>query len=98
VKHRVSRSEAVKRALAQLFKGTQSDAPVLDVYARKFAGSDERPGDVARHSKRLLRERFGLKGEGNVYKSSARFRGHNKLSGDLARHTKRLLRARIKSA
>jgi hypothetical protein len=56
-KHRISKSEAVKRALEQLLS-TPSDKPAMDVYAKRFRGSDKRPGDIARHTKRLLRERF----------------------------------------
>ena len=59
-KHRVSKSDAVKEALELMLGGTEK--PALDAYARKFAGSDKRPGDVARHTKRLLRERFRGKG------------------------------------
>jgi len=54
-KHRVSKSEAVKRALEQMLSKA-TDKPAMDAYARKFAGSDKRPGDVARHTKRLLGE------------------------------------------
>lgn len=54
-KHRVTKSEAVKQALEQLLSKA-TDKPALDVYAKKFRGSDKRPGDVARHTKRLLRE------------------------------------------
>ena len=54
---RLSKSEAVKRALECLFE--QEGAPVAaTAAARRFVGSDSRPGDVARHSKRLLREHF----------------------------------------
>jgi len=56
-KHRITKSEAVKRALEQLLSRA-GDKPAMDVYAGKFRGSDKRPGDIARHTKRLLRERF----------------------------------------
>lgn len=56
-RHRITKSEAVKRALEQLLSKT-SDKPAMDVYARRFMGSDKRPGDIARHTKRLLREHF----------------------------------------
>jgi hypothetical protein len=56
-KHRVTKSEAVKKALEELFKAS-GGAPAMDRYARKFMGSDRRPGDIARHTKRLLRQRF----------------------------------------
>lgn len=54
-KHRVTKSEAVKQALEYLLSKT-TDKPAMDAYARKFAGSDKRPGDVARHTKRFLLE------------------------------------------
>lgn len=56
-KHRVTKSEAVKQALAQLFEQPAGKASAYEL-ARRFMGSDKRPGDVARHSKRLLREHF----------------------------------------
>jgi hypothetical protein len=51
----ISKSEAIKRALEQLFaqSGAQASAWRL---GKRFLGSDRRPGDVARHSKRLLRD------------------------------------------
>jgi len=57
VSHKVTKSEAVKRALERLFD--QSGTP-SDVYkaSAAFRGCDKTPGDVARHSRRLLRERF----------------------------------------
>ncbi len=60
VDQKVTKSEAVKRALEQLLAG----APVAldeDVLFRKFLGSDARPGDVARQSKRLLRRQGSKK-------------------------------------
>lgn len=57
VSHKVTKSEAVKRALEQLLD--RKPVPLSDdPYAKKFMGSDPRPGDIARHTKRLLRERF----------------------------------------
>lgn len=54
---RLTKSEAVKRALERLFE--QEPAPAgANPAARKFVGSDKSPGDVADHTKRLLRERF----------------------------------------
>lgn len=56
VTNNVTRSEAVKRALEGLLE--TSPAPWgQHPLVRKFIGSDPRPGDVARHTKRLLRER-----------------------------------------
>ncbi len=54
---RLTKSEAVKRALERLFQ-EEPPGPGLSPSARRFIGSDKRPGDVARHSKRLLREHF----------------------------------------
>lgn len=56
-KKRVSKSEAVKLALERMLNA-KPGRPAQDAYARKFMGSDPRPGDVARHSRRLLREHF----------------------------------------
>jgi hypothetical protein len=57
VAHQVTKSEAVKHALERLF--TQSGAaPSSYALGKQFMGSDRRPGDVARHTKKLLRERF----------------------------------------
>ena len=55
VSQKVPKSEAVKRALERLLD--QKPLPLSkDPYFRKFIGSDPRPGDVARHTKRLLRQ------------------------------------------
>ena len=54
---KLTKTEAIKRALERLFEAEAipaADNPA----ARRFIGSDKREGDVARHSKRLLRERF----------------------------------------
>jgi hypothetical protein len=52
---KVTKSEAVKRALEQLLD--EKPVPLSkDPLFRKFIGSDPRPGDVARHTKRLLRQ------------------------------------------
>ena len=55
VTHGVSKSEAVKTALEQLLRAPAHDKADRD---HPFVGSDTRTGDVALHSKRLLRERF----------------------------------------
>ena len=57
IAHKTTRSEAVKRALDQLFD-QPAGLPGPSAGARRFAGSDKRPGDVARHTKRLLREQL----------------------------------------
>jgi hypothetical protein len=57
VAKKITKSAAIKRALEQLFaQGTA--ASQASRLARRFVGSDKRPGDVARDSKRLLRERM----------------------------------------
>jgi len=54
---KLTKSEAVKRALESLFE--QEPASVgASASARRFIGSDKTAGDVARNTKRLLRERF----------------------------------------
>lgn len=55
--HRLTKSEAVKRALEQLLAASP---PVSGAYAaaKSYIGSDPRPGDVADNVKTLLRERF----------------------------------------
>ena len=54
---KVTKSEAVKRALEGLFR--QGDTPTgISAAARLFVGSDKRRGDVARRTKRLLRDHF----------------------------------------
>jgi hypothetical protein len=55
--HNVSRSEAVKQALDALLRAPRN-APTAWQLGQRFRGSDKRPGDVARNTKRLLRERF----------------------------------------
>lgn len=54
---RLTKSEAVKRALERLFL---EEAPPAagNPAAERFIGSDKRAGDVARNTKRLLREKF----------------------------------------
>ncbi|HTP62987.1 MAG TPA: hypothetical protein VMJ14_12985 [Burkholderiales bacterium] len=56
VAQKVTKSEAVKRALEQLLEG--KPVPLSeDPFFRKFIGSDPRPGDIAGNTKRLLRQR-----------------------------------------
>jgi predicted DNA-binding protein len=54
---KVTKSEAVKRALEGLFRQSESSAGV-SAAARRFVGSDKRAGDVARRTKRLLKQHF----------------------------------------
>ncbi len=55
----VSKSEAVKRALQELLRSPVEGKAGLN---HPFVGSDTTAGDVARHTKSLLRERFRSKG------------------------------------
>jgi hypothetical protein len=55
VKRRMTKSEAVKQALEELLRPRGAGAEGL---RHPFIGCDTRQGDVARHTKRLLRERF----------------------------------------
>lgn len=58
---KLTKSEAVKRALEQLFAQAP---PATNAYlaSAKFRGSDKTPGDVALKSKRILQEYFRNKG------------------------------------
>ncbi len=54
VDKKVTKSEAVKRALEQLLDPKM--VPLSqDPFFSKLLGSDPRPGDIAQHTKRLLR-------------------------------------------
>lgn len=55
--HGVSKSDAVRRAVEQMFERSAGEASAYEL-GRRFMGSDRRAGDVARRTKRLLRERF----------------------------------------
>ena len=57
--YRVTRSEAVKRALEDLLKPLAPGKSGLD---HPFIGCEKRPGDVSSNVKRLLRERFRGRG------------------------------------
>lgn len=58
VARRLTKSEAVKRALERLLAESAARASAYDLGKAGF-GSDRTPGrDVARNTKRLLRERF----------------------------------------
>jgi Arc/MetJ-type ribon-helix-helix transcriptional regulator len=62
-KHRVTKSEAVKQALDQFLSVKASNRTPYQL-AKDFIGADTDegpPDDVARHTKRLLRERFRSK-------------------------------------
>lgn len=65
IKHRVSKSEAVKQALDEFLAAKAGDRSPYEL-AREFItpDTDERPTeDVARNTKRFLRERFRGKGK-----------------------------------
>lgn len=55
IAHGVTKSEAVKRALEVLLQAPAEGKAELD---HPFIGCDTTAGDVARHTRRLLRERF----------------------------------------
>jgi hypothetical protein len=57
---KVTKSEAVKRALERLFEENPGPAGMTEA-AKRFVGSDKTPGDIARHTKRLLRQHFRRK-------------------------------------
>ncbi|MGP1677007.1 MAG: hypothetical protein ACTS8S_04710 [Giesbergeria sp.] len=59
VAHGVSKSEAVKRGLEELLQTRAKGKVELN---HPFVGCDTTSGDVARRTKRLLRERFRGKG------------------------------------
>jgi len=55
VKRRLNKSEAVKLALEELLRAPEAGKVHL---GHPYIGSDTRHGEVSRHVKRLLRERF----------------------------------------
>ena len=57
----LTKSEAVKRALQQLFAQAPSTTTAYRA-SEKFRGVDKTPGDVARRSKRILRDHFRGRG------------------------------------
>jgi hypothetical protein len=58
VARRISKSGAVKQALARLLSEVPAGAAPFDLGKDGF-GTDASPrGDIARHTKRLIRERF----------------------------------------
>lgn len=61
VSRKVTKSEAVKRALEEMLDRSSGRASAFQL-GRGFIGVEKSRGDVARHSKRLLRERFRNKG------------------------------------
>lgn len=65
VKHRVTKSEAVKKALEELLAANAGKPSAYDLGKDLFGPHTDAPptGDIARHSARLLREHFrGKKG------------------------------------
>jgi len=57
VSRRVTKSEAVKRALYRMLEQPSGKASAFEL-AGRFIGVEKSRGDIARNSKRLLRERF----------------------------------------
>lgn len=57
---KVSKSEAVKHAIEQMLKRSSGEKSAYEL-GKRFMGSDKRPGDVALHTKHLLRERLRSK-------------------------------------
>ena len=55
--HKVLKSETAKRAIKQMLEQSAGEASAYEL-GKRFMGSDRRPGDVARRTKQLLRERF----------------------------------------
>jgi hypothetical protein len=55
--HKVSENQAVEQAIRQLLGDTTEPAP-YDLGAEGFGADQTRSGDIARNSKKLLRERF----------------------------------------
>jgi hypothetical protein len=61
VTRRLTKSQVVKEALEQLL-ARSADAPTpYELGAKGFGADTTGPRDVARNTKRLLRERFGAK-------------------------------------
>lgn len=63
VTHKVTKSEAIKRALERMFETSEGEASPFDL-GREFFERNLRTKptqDIARHSKRLLREHFRAK-------------------------------------
>lgn len=58
VTHRVTKSDAVKRALERLLTEEPAAVSAFALGRRGFGADKTEPRNVARQSKRLLRERF----------------------------------------
>jgi len=56
--HRLSKSEAVKKALELLLTDANQQPTPYELGAGGFGADQTHTGDIARQSKRLLRERF----------------------------------------
>lgn len=59
--HRVTKSEAVKQALDRLLSKRSGQASPYELGIGGFGADDSPRADVARHTKRLIKERFGGK-------------------------------------
>lgn len=56
----LTRSEAVTHAIEAMIHAREGAASAWEM-GKRFRSSDPRGGDVARNTKRLLRERFGVR-------------------------------------
>jgi hypothetical protein len=59
--HQLSEEEAIARAIEQLVCGAKPPTP-YELGAAGFGADHTHSGDIAKNSKRLLRERFGGNG------------------------------------
>jgi Arc/MetJ-type ribon-helix-helix transcriptional regulator len=58
VARRISKSDAVKEALQRLLSETPNQATPYDLGRDGFGADESQSGNVARNTKRLIRERF----------------------------------------
>ena len=58
VTRRITKSEAVKKALEQLLADSAGQATPYELGKHGFGADGSQRGDVARNTKRLIRERF----------------------------------------
>jgi Arc/MetJ-type ribon-helix-helix transcriptional regulator len=58
VTRRISKSDAVKQALERLLAEAQGQRTPYELGKEGFGADDTQRGDIARNTKRLIRERF----------------------------------------
>jgi len=58
VTHRVTKSDAVKQALQRLLSETTNQPAPFDLGKDGFGADDTPVGDIARNTKRLIKERY----------------------------------------